>query len=99
MVREHIEEVHHFLGDKKLSFMNDMRSSEGVLSFDALKKWGQSECLNEHRIAEAYVVRALSDLIFINQHIRLNRLKFPAQVFDSIDLARKWLSQFQGDTM
>ena len=98
MIREHIEVVSDFLENKKLPFVIDLSSSEGVLSFDALKKWGQSDLLNEHRIAEAYVVNALSDLIFLKQHIRLNQLEFPAQVFQSIDRAKEWLGQFEEDT-
>lgn len=98
MIREHIEVVSDFLENKKLLFIIDLSSSEGVLSFDALKKWGQSDLLNECRIAEAYVVNALSDLIFLKQHIRLNQLEFPAQAFQSIDRAKEWLSQFEEDT-
>ncbi|WP_425390697.1 hypothetical protein [Ekhidna sp.] len=98
MILDHIESAVTVLSGNRLPFLNDMTSSEGILSFDALKKWGQSELLNEYRVAEAYIVKSLSDLIFIKQHIRLNDLKFPAMVFQSVERAKEWLSQVKEDT-
>ena len=97
MIDIHIKELDQFLKAENITFLNDLTASDNVLSFEALKKWGESEVLNKYRIAEAYVVDTLADLIFLNQHIRLNNLEFQARVFQSIDNAKKWLREFIGD--
>ncbi|WP_370087433.1 hypothetical protein [Ekhidna sp.] len=91
MIKEHLKEISQFLRDKKLPFLIDLTNAESVLSFDALKTWGQSDLLNEYRIVEAYVVNNLADLIFIKQHIRLNMIKYPAMVFQGLAPAKDWL--------
>jgi hypothetical protein len=92
MIREHIEALDHFLDDNlRIPFLIDLTSSESVLSFDALKSWGQSSVLNAYRSAEVYVVDTLADLIFLKQHIRLNKLDYPARVFQSLNQAKDWL--------
>lgn len=94
MIKEHLEVIHHFLGNRELPFLIDLTTSESVLSFDALKKWGQSELLNDHRLVEAYVVNNLADLIFMKQHIRLNKIQYPAMVFQGRKLAIEWLKSY-----
>lgn len=96
MVREHIEALCQFL-DTKVFFMIDFTSSECILSFDALKAWGQSGDLNTYRLAEVYVVDSLADLIFLKQHIRLNKLSYPANVFQSVKQAKDWLGKIGKD--
>ena len=92
MIRDHIEALDHFLDDNmRIPFLIDLTSSESVLSFDALKTWGRSNELNAHRSAEVYVVDTLADLIFLKQHIRLNKLDYPARVFQSLIKAKDWL--------
>lgn len=95
MIVEHIDELNQFLNGEDRLFLIDLTSSENVLSFDALKKWSQSEVLNKSRLAEAYVVDTLADLIFLKQHIRLNHLSYPAKVFQSTKRAKEWLIQFK----
>jgi len=91
MIREHILAIGQFLEDVKVPFLVDLTSSDSILSFDALKEWGQSEVLNNYRVAEAYVVSTLADLIFLKQHIRLNKLAYPARAFQSATRAKEWL--------
>lgn len=91
MIKEHLVRLDQFLKEVKLAFLSDLSSSENVMSFDALEAWSQSELLNEHRLAEAFVVSTLADLVFFKQHIRLNQLTYPAQAFQSLKEAQSWL--------
>lgn len=95
MITEHIKHLDQLLSEKRYPFLMDLTIDENVLSFDALKKWGQNKALNKRRIAEAYVVDNLADLMFLKQHIRLNDLEFPARVFQSINQSKEWLERFK----
>lgn len=98
MIGEHIMGLDQLIGNERVPFLIDLTSSENVLSFDALKKWSQSELLNANRLAEAYVVDTLADLIFVKQHIRLNRLSYPAKVFQTSAEAINWLKSNENGT-
>ncbi|MEQ8924858.1 MAG: hypothetical protein RLO81_03530 [Fulvivirga sp.] len=92
-IMDHINVLDKFIGNKKMLFLSDVSSSENILSFDALKIWGENESLNKHRIAEAFVVCSLADVYYFKQYIRLNDLAYPAKVFNDKKEAVNWLSE------
>lgn len=48
----------------------------------------------QHSIAEAYVIKSLSQKIIANFYLRINKPKVPTMIFTNLSSAEKWLKSF-----
>jgi len=90
----HVKAVKSLLSHDSRGFLVDITDLNGALSFEALRLWSSNQAINKHCLAEAYLIESLADAVFIWQHIRLNKLKYPARVFHKYEEATEWLKHY-----
>lgn len=93
-IKEMIEYVKEFMGDKKHMALIDFGASVGSTT-EGRKVYAESDYLLDNRIADAFLVRSLSMRLIANFFIRVTKPKIPTRLFTSEVEAFKWLEGFK----
>ena len=92
-IKEMIEYVKEFIGDKKHMALIDFGASVGSTT-EGRKVYADSDYLLDKRIADAFLVRSLPMRLIANFFIRVTKPKIPTRLFTSEVEAFKWLEGF-----
>jgi len=93
-IKEMIEYVKEFMGDKKHMALIDFGMSVGSTT-EGRKVYAESDYILDNRIADAFLVRSLSVRLIANFFIRVTKPKIPTRLFTSEAEAFKWLEAFK----
>ncbi|MGZ4035013.1 MAG: DUF7793 family protein [Bacteroidia bacterium] len=96
-MNEMLRDVEEFMGQKKHYALIDFGASL-MSTTEARKIYADSQYIQKHRIADAFLVKSLAVRLVANFFIKATKPKIPTKLFTEESSALAWLIKFQEGT-